>query len=41
MRLDRLDARLLSIVQAPERLDDPRFKDELVRLVLGYLSPQT
>lgn len=32
---------LLSIVQAPERLDDPRFKDELVRLVLGYLSPQT
>lgn len=30
---------LLSIVQAPERLDDPRFKAELVHLVVGYLRP--
>lgn len=30
---------LLSAVQAPERLADPAFKAELVRLVLGYLRP--
>lgn len=30
---------LLSIVQKPERLADPEFKDELVRLLVGYLQP--
>lgn len=30
---------LLSIVQNPERLADPEFKSELVRLLVGYLQP--
>lgn len=30
---------LLSIVQKPERLADPEFKAELVRLLVGYLQP--
>lgn len=30
---------LLSTVQRPERLADPRFKAELVRLVVAYLQP--
>ncbi len=31
---------LLSLAQAPERLDDPRFKAELVLLVVRYLEPE-
>ena len=30
---------LLALAQCPERLDDPRFKTELVQLVVGYLEP--
>jgi hypothetical protein len=32
-------ALLLSVLQHPERLEDPLFADELTRLVLGYLRP--
>ena len=30
---------LLTIVQKPERLDDPSFKVELTRMIVGYLRP--